>query len=211
MPTIAGETLKKALLFVRQARNTSPNDREALVANFEAAVVFCRSVTFHLQSQFAHSPGFLQWYETKHEHMRRDPLSRFMLEQRNYVLKVGPAAIRRVINVSVVESVSVTATISARVIRGQPWYRRSPRILFHDLISPLREFASQRRSRAAARIEARSAPPSGAEATHDLYFQQAEWAGSPALDLLEKQLHMLSAVVEEAAGKFDVQRTNDDA
>ena len=211
MSTIAGGTLKKALLFVRQARNTSPNDIEALVANFEAAVVFCRSVTFHLQSQFAHSPGFLQWYETKQEHMRRDPLSRFMLEQRNYVLKVGPASIRRVIDVSIVASVLVTATISARVIRGQPWYRRSPRILINDLISPLREIASRRRSRAAARTAARSVPLSGAEGTHDLYFQQAEWARSPALDLLEKQLHMLSAVVEEAAGNFDVQKTNGDA
>lgn len=64
MSTVAGKTLKKALHFVRQARATSPDDREALVANFEAAVVFCRSVTFHLQSQSAHSPCFVQWYET---------------------------------------------------------------------------------------------------------------------------------------------------
>lgn len=213
MTITAAETLKKAFLFVRQARTTSPSDRDALVANFEAAVVFCRSVTFHLQSQYAHSPGFRQWYEAKQEQLRRDALSRFLLEQRNYVLKVGPAPVRRVINVSIVESdgISLTDTVSARVIRGQPWYRRSPRILYADLVYPLREFLAMRRHRAAAKSTNRALQPSVAQATHDLYFQQAEWSGSPALDLLERQLQMLSVLVHEASGRFSTVTSNGDA
>jgi len=91
MESTASLTLRKARLFLAQARAADPNDRDAIASNLEAAIVFCRSVTFHLQSQFAHSTGFVEWYAEQQHRLGEQPLSRFMLNQRNYVLKVGPA------------------------------------------------------------------------------------------------------------------------
>jgi hypothetical protein len=63
MDSIAAGTIKKARFFVDQASRTDPNDREAITNNVEAAIVFARSVTIHLQSEFAHVPGCHEWYK----------------------------------------------------------------------------------------------------------------------------------------------------
>lgn len=139
MESVAGVTLEKARFFVDQAGQADPNDREAIANYLEAAIVFARSITFHLQSQFAHISGFGEWYAEQQKRLADDHLSRFMLHQRNYVLKVGPASLKRIVGVTFTESIMLSDEVSVRVVRGKPWYRRSPRILLLDAIFPLRE------------------------------------------------------------------------
>ena len=40
-----------------------------------------RSVTFYVQKEFKHTPGFEEWYAQKQEEMRADPAMRFFLQR----------------------------------------------------------------------------------------------------------------------------------
>ena len=204
MGSVASLTLQKARTFVAQARSAEPHDRDRIATNLEAGIVFSRSVTFHLQSQFAHAPGFAEWYAEQQNALRSRPVCRFMLDQRNYVLKVGPTQVHRVVNVELIESVHAHAEITVQVVRGQPWYRRSPRILLDDLVYPLRQRVRIWLERRARRRRLRqSAPPAAMSATQDdLYFINPEWSEVPALDLLEQHLSLLAAIVREAESRF---------
>lgn len=204
MQSTASLTLAKSCLFLEQARRADCNDRHTISTNLEGAIVFCRSVTFHLQSQFAHAPGFDTWYAEQQNILKGQRLSRFLLEQRNYVLKVGPAIVNRIVSVSITESVMMHDEITVEVIRGQPWYRRSLKILFEDLMYPLRQrihlMSERRRWRTAAKRKA--AESVGIIATDELYFDDVEWKKQPAMQLVEQHLAVLSNIVAEAEIRF---------
>ena len=204
MQSTASLTLAKARLFLEQARRADRNDHHAISTNLEAAIVFCRSVTFHLQSQFAHAPGFDAWYAEQQNILREQRLSRFLLEQRNYVLKVGPAIVNRIVGVSITESAMMHGEITVEVVRGKPWYRRSLKILFEDLVYPLRQrirlWRERRRWRAAAKKKA--AESAGIITTDELHFADAEWKELPAIQLIEQQLAVLANIVAEAEARF---------
>jgi hypothetical protein len=51
--SVAAGTLFKATFFLDAARLADPNDHAAVANNIEAVIVYARSVTFHLQSEFA--------------------------------------------------------------------------------------------------------------------------------------------------------------
>jgi hypothetical protein len=55
--------LKRARFLLGQAKRADPNDSETIGNYIDTVIVFARSVTFHLQKQFAHVPGFEEWYE----------------------------------------------------------------------------------------------------------------------------------------------------
>ena len=203
MESTASLTLRKALLFLAQARNADINEREVVATNLEAAIVFCRSVTFHLQSQFAHSPGFHDWYAEQQRLLGHSPISRFMLNQRNYVLKVGPTVVTRVINVSITESLTVHDDLTVQVTRGQPWYKRTLKILLDDLIYPLRQkvriWLERRRRRMQAQI---AAQPSEILTRDSLYFSEAPWNEIDAFDLVGQHLSALAEIVKQAEAHF---------
>ena len=153
--SVARDTLERAMFFVERAAPIGTADRVAFQAFIESAIVFARSVTLHLQNQYARIPEFPGWYVTWQDRLRADPLAKFFTEKRNYVLKEGPLEVRKHINLQVSVTVRVTATVSATVMRGQPWYRRSPKILIEDALSPLRSrlhgLLTERRRRRFAR------------------------------------------------------------
>lgn len=203
MESTASLTLRKAQFFLAQARSADPNDRHAVATNLEAAIVFCRSVTFHLQSQFAHSPSFAEWYAVQQKHLSEQPISRFLLQQRNYVLKVGPASVTRIIDVSITESLMASTEFSVQVIRGHPWYRRSPKILMEDLVYSSRQKMRLWRERRRRSKQAQEVTQSSSAITRDaLYFTDAQWKEIAALDLVEQQLAIFAEIVKQAEARF---------
>ena len=72
MTSIARETLQKARLFLKQTEDQTERDHKAAATMLEAVVVFTRSVTFHLQKEFASSPGFKEWYEEVRKQLAAD-------------------------------------------------------------------------------------------------------------------------------------------
>ncbi len=104
---VAQTTLTKARFFALKARETPPLQRADFAAYLEAAIVFSRSVTFHLQKELSAKPEFANWYSEHQTKLAASPIARYLLEQRNYVLKEGPAKTRRVISVSVGMAVEV--------------------------------------------------------------------------------------------------------
>jgi len=209
MPLTARSTLEKARFFARRARETRPDQREEATAYIEAAIVFGRSVTFHLQKELSGRDTFGTWYQQWQSVLGASAASRYLLEQRNYVLKEGPLKTRRIVNVVMTEAIrlnfSVTAT--ATVTRGTPWYRRPLRIIVEDLLRPYREWNGRRKERERVRQETlRARQLEMAESTtkisDNLYFDEPAWAEAPALDVLDSHLALLEKVVASAEATF---------
>lgn len=204
MQSTASLTLAKARLFLEQARRADRNDYHTISTNLEGAIVFCRSVTFHLQSQFSHAPGFDTWYIEQQNILRGQRLGKFLLEQRNYVLKVGPAIVNRIVGVSITEALIMHDEVTVEVLRGQPWYCRSPKILFEDLVYPLRQrirLWMERRRRLNA-IKKKTAESADMITSDELHFADADWNKLPAIQLIEQQLAVLADIVVEAEDRF---------
>lgn len=203
MQSTASLTLTKVHLFLEQAKRADRNDHHTISTNLEAAIVFCRSVTFHLQNQFSHAPGFEIWYSEQQSILRGQRLGRFLLEQRNYVLKVGPAIVNRIVGISITEAVIMSDEVTVEVVRGQPWYRRSPKILVEDLVYPLRQLILQRIERR-RRLNAikKTAKSADMITSDELHFGDADWNKTPAIQLIEQQLAILASIVVEAEHRF---------
>jgi hypothetical protein len=191
------------MFFVEQAAAVGAADRVRFRRFIETAIVSARSVTFHLQKQYDQIAGFRGWYETWQNRLRADPLARFFTEKRNHALKEGPLEVRKHIDVHVSATVRATMTVSATVTRGQPWYRRSPKILIEDALSPLRSCLhgplTERRRRRFAR---ESQPAERVTVSESLHFTEAPWSERPALDLIREYLDTLRTLVEEAEATF---------
>lgn len=197
---IAQDTLDKSRFFLARAREVPVGDREVFKHFFEAAVVFARSVTFHLQKQLAAKPGFDGWYGKRQQELASNRLCRFFLEQRNYILKAGPAPVVVDILVQLTDGVTISAHFQARVIRGKPWYRRRPQIIVNDLMRWVKSLYQRWRVLLPRRRTAAGVTP--ARVSETWRFAQEEWRDRPALDLLADYLEVLSAVVREAAVVF---------
>lgn len=94
--SIARRTLTKARFFVDQVERCGTDDQTAFETYIEAAIVFGRSVTFHIKSEYSHRPGFDTWYSPHETAMRSDPLFDFFLNTRNFVLHEGPVEFHKV-------------------------------------------------------------------------------------------------------------------
>ncbi len=86
-------------------------------------------------------------------------------------------------------------------MRGQPWYRRSPRIILEDLLYPLRVWLKERKDKReedrkrAQRSDAQ--PP-----VIGMYFVDPHWNDRPALDHLDGYLKSLQALVNDCESRF---------
>lgn len=204
MQSVARLTLAKARFFLDRAEEATPNQRDAFCNYLEASIVFARSVTFHLQKEFSDRPDFNDWYASQQKSLADSQLARFLLEQRNYVLKEGPVPTHRVLEMTMTASIHLSGSATVKVIRGAPWYRRSPRILFKDAIYPLRNrLHSYRQRRTEFKARARLQPPQSSGVTRDaIYFSETEWRSTPAIDLVRRQLGELEDIVSEAERRF---------
>jgi len=95
--------------------------------------------------------------------------------------------------------------ISVQIIRGRPWYRRSPKILIADLLYPLRQNVRLWQERRRWRRQVKESAKSSTAVTRDaLYFTDPEWKGTPALDLVDQQLIILADIVKQAEARFPI-------
>jgi hypothetical protein len=59
-----------------------------------SCITALRSFTFLLQKEFAHDPGFAEWYDGVRARLTADPEFQYRKHARNYVLKEGALMIR---------------------------------------------------------------------------------------------------------------------
>ena len=133
----AFQTLGRANFFLDYAEKYAFVDRQAFEYFLEAAIVYGRSVTFHLQKEFSKYSLFGDWYCEKQGEMRKDSLFQFFLDKRNYILKEGPVPIIKTTIVTISETVTISDFLEVQVIRARPWYKRGLKTIFEDLRASL--------------------------------------------------------------------------
>ena len=198
----ARETLHKARMFLEEAEHEHAGDLKRCLRLMEASIVFGRSVTFHLQKQYGSHAGFKAWYEDQQNGLKGDPLCGFFLDKRNVILKEGRSGIRRIISSAVRLEVTAGMSVEGHVIRGAPWYRRSPRVWREDVWAWGLQLADKIKG---PRRDVRVMQPMGAKDTDtnvDLFFEDPEWARYSATDLIRNYLNRLEPIVDEAETKF---------
>lgn len=202
--SVARQTLDKARLLLDLAERQTVEERDAFRTLFEAAIVFARTVTFHLQKEYAHQAGFKDWYSVHQKSLGADSLSRFILDARNFILKEGPQPITRHIMAEVHATVRVVVGMDAVIIRAQPWFRRTPKVLWADMIHVARRIVTKwRRQRERRRVQ-KPEREQVARVTQTWKFDDPDWDDRPALDLVREYLDKLQLIVMEAEGRFGI-------
>lgn len=187
MVSVARQTLARARILLAQAADAG-EVWERFATNYEAAVVFARSVTFHLHAEYANKPGFRDWYARRRETLDADDTSRYFLDTRNSIVHEGPVALTQVGSVMVQDS--GVGTDSASVSRGA-----------ED--DPLESANSEYSGQLAVleRLRHMEEVPGTATFSYHLLDRLAD--ERDAVELLSQHLDTLSALVAEAATKWD--------
>jgi hypothetical protein len=197
---LARRKLEQARFFAEKASSTAgPSDRETFVNFLEAGIVFGRSVTWHLQKEYAHEPGFGDWYEVKQLAMRTDALFRFFQETRTFIIHEGPVTVHKEVSVVLETQVASSASIELKVIRAQPWYKRSSRIIWQDI---RREVTQRARRWLKFGRSRRAVQKSSVQVTGGMFFDVPRWKDRPAGALLLEYLAKLEQVVDKAESRF---------
>jgi hypothetical protein len=195
-----------ARFFVARAEHSAGTDQVGLRHYLEAAIVFARSITFHVQSEFKGRPGFDEWYMAWQDRLRADPTAKYFLEKRNYVLKVGRVGLRHNVSVSMDAILLVSGQVAVKVIRGRPWYRRSPQILWQDATYPFRVWLGQRRDRRLQRQRELERQKEQARkenaSTRSVSFVDAPATAGSAIEHLASYIDTLEILVSEAESRF---------
>jgi hypothetical protein len=204
MTSVARSTIAKAVFFLDRAEESGANERVAFCNYLEVAIVLTRSVTFHLQKEFANRPEFDNWYKDHQKSLSQNQLCRFLLNQRNYLLKEGPINTHRLIEMNITESVHVSCSVTVTVMRGAPWYKRSLKTLWQDTTYRLRAMlhsfqVSWSKSKARKRLEQSSSQVT--EQDH-IYFSAEQWKSEPAIKLVRRALAELEVIVLQAEHMF---------
>jgi hypothetical protein len=206
---IARQALDKARFFTEQATASGAVGRPEYQQFLEAAIIFARTVTFHIQKEFGSHPSFPAWYDQWRKRLASDPRASFFLEARNYALKQGPLLLRHHLTLTVSDGAQLFAEAGLAVVRMSPWYRLTLRQLIQQWLIPLRvrlhNWRERRRIRA-LRLQAKS--QRSGEATLSWRFDHPQWGDRPATALLEEHLVVLEGLVAEAEGRFLGSRPN---
>lgn len=201
--SIARRTVERATFFLERAELCGTDDRKAFEHFLEAAIVFGRSVTFHLQKEFGHLAGFESWYGEKQAQMASDPVFGFFKDKRNYILKEGPIPVPKTAAVAVTGTITFSSFVEARVTRAKPWYRRRPKIWLEDvrtaIVRPVRRWQYERRL---AKKRKQHQQPTPTEVHERLHFEEPEWRDRAATDVLREYLLKLERLVAEAESRF---------
>ncbi|HZD52676.1 MAG TPA: hypothetical protein VE175_06485, partial [Woeseiaceae bacterium] len=166
--------------------------------------------TFHLQKELAHRPGFLEWYGAKQEAMRADDVLKFFDDTRDMVVHREPGRVHKLVSASLepAELLVLGTLAEARVIRGRPWYRRRPAILWQDarawFLRPLHRLALRVRQRWRVWKHRRAARrrSTGDTITESFHFEGSRFRDRDVFDLLDEYLDALEAIVAEAEARF---------
>jgi hypothetical protein len=84
------ERLSEANYFARRLRSQRG---EKLQYELNAFLSAARSVTWLIQKEMVHVPGFSEWWSERQKEMAADPAMRFFLALRNYSQKEGRISI----------------------------------------------------------------------------------------------------------------------
>jgi hypothetical protein len=207
-PIQARITLDDARYFAGQAREAErAGDTLQIRRYVTAAIVFGRSVTFHLQKEGGGDKNtrFWQWYEPVQGPLKADPLSRFFVEERNHVLKEGRLGGGRRLALSGLDiGGSSDIAVGLTVKRGRPWYRRRLKVLWEDFAPRPKRWlrGTGRRHRPLPRPKIAPPPVPTVGDVDRFFFHDAAWSDRPAIDLLDEYLDRLEEIVGEAERLF---------
>jgi len=204
--SVARGALDRARFFAEQAeafhRQEQPSHRNYCL---EASIVFGRSAVDQLKREHESHPRWREWFAT----LLDDPLLEFFREQRHLILKEGPLSITTMLFVSGEARINFEVRVRARVKRGHPWYRRSPRIWWEDVRRPVLEhvldWRAKRRRRQESerrRREHEAAARSRVPAPPVVQFADSMWESRSAFDVLHEYFDKLQKVVEDAESQF---------
>ncbi len=200
----ARQTLEMVRLLLDMAEDQVVGERKKFSALFQSAIVFARSITFHLKKEYTHQPGFEDWYSAHEVSLRADPLARFILKTRNFSLKEGTPPFTRHIVAEMHETVRVVVGMDAVIIRAQPWFRRTPKILWADMIHVAKRIVTKwRRQRERRRVQ-KPEREQVARVTQTWKFDDPDWDDRPALHLVREYLDKLQSIVMEAEERFGI-------
>ena len=197
----AQHCLNKARFFSENAASVETQNRTQFLYFFESAVVWARSVTLLLQKQYVDCPSFAVWYESRRQMLEADPLARFLVVQRNYVLKQGGASVRKVVTATAHVTVGISVTVSAKVIRGS--WKSGMRYLRQDSLDGIEQGIRRMKRRLHRTRPAKPKREREAAMTVDrMRFAEQPWNNEPALVLLDKHLDVLQGIVDDVVRRF---------
>jgi hypothetical protein len=206
MPSSSRRTLNAARYFLRQTAICGVEDHEGFAYNSNAVVVFGRSVTWHLQKEYANQPGYDTWYSDEQTRLKNDRVCNFFKESRTTITHRNLQGAKKVASVAITAGVLSMGWLVVKPTRAQPWYRRSPRTLWQDALLRLRRPIDRLRLHLRLRIETLKARRAAGRvvASENFYFDHPDWETIPALNLLNKYLDALEGVVDRAEGRFGI-------
>jgi hypothetical protein len=196
-------------------RRLTLNRLIAYTANLEAAIIFGDAVWDHLRAEFARVPKYDAWKEIRYEGLRKQPLFLFISEGgkqgqsknkialRQFLMHIGGNRLTLSVALDVLLTASGKLSVRMVVLRGQPWYRRSPRVLWDDAVRPIREWLSNLRQEFATR---RSSPTPQEQRTanveHTFYFDDPNRNTQPAREVVRQYLELMEREVDEVEKNF---------
>ena len=218
-PTSPRNPLTRARSFHVQAKALPGTEREAFDNYLMAAIVFGRSVYHYLQS-LAEAAGadeaYRRWFRAKSTEMEADPVLEYFRASRDLLLKERQVAATRRTSLTLTGSVSFHSYLESPVTRGQPWYRRSLRILSQDAKAAVMRPVPRLLARFTETVIRRGQAMGDRSATwrtrwpnrkvvptvHEFYLDDPEGLDRPALELVRTYLDRLEAIVTDAEAQF---------
>ena len=205
MASTTRAVLDKARYLLAQAEAAEPSahasgDLTPFAANIEGAVIFGRSVTFHLQKEFSHQSEFEDWYSQIQKQLGTNTQFQYLVSARNFILKEGPAPIRRAVQTSLNLSILVTSTLKTSVVPSDPWYKRSVQILhdrFRFMVLEVRHWKLRRQA-----IRENRAAQAHPRVVYWFYFVDPAVAQVPAQQVVREYLDELETIVADAETRF---------
>ncbi|MBA2373027.1 MAG: hypothetical protein H0V74_02335 [Chloroflexi bacterium] len=213
--------LERAQYFLARAERLTATERREFDNDLQAAVVFGRSVYHYLQSLAAPAnadAGYRAWFRSKKTTLAADPVLEYFRRERDLTLKERSKGVQRRVSMTGHAQLHVSGYAEMTVIRGAPWYRRSPSIVWQDtwatITRPLKrwlhriaEDLKRRRRNLRGRMSAWQARRRAARevpSVREFYFADADPEGKdrPAVDLVREYLTRLEVVVRESEASF---------
>ena len=118
-------------------------------------------------------------------------------------------SLRKVISVTAHASLTFSATVTVKVIRGS--WRRKLQYLYQDTLADLKQRMIKIKRylrRKKPSVRKRTGESTTATPTDHMYFVEKPWDKEPAIDLLDKYLERLQVIVNDAATHFAEHRQN---
>jgi len=222
-PTSPRIPLERAQYFLARAERLNATERREFDNDLQAAVVFGRSAYHYLQSLAAPAnadAGYRAWFRFKWTTLAADPVLEYFRRERDLTLKERSKGVQRRVSLTGRAELHVSSYAEMVVIRGAPWYRRSPSIVWQDtwamITRPLQrwrhgiaEDLKRRRRNLRGRVSAWQARRRAAREVRsvlEFYFVDVDPEGKDrsAVDLVREYLTRLEGVVLEADAAFPV-------